>query len=241
MAQQNFANDSDMKTVLQELRTIKQRQQEIINRLESLSRRVDTLSQRPEVQGAKEASISIKDSPSMGRAQAPLGMVVFSDYQCPYCRRFAENVLPRLKKDYVEPGKLRIVFRDFPGHPASMDAAIAARCAGEQGKYWDMHDELFKGTSAPEKHDWRSQAQVIGLDMQIFDKCMMSDGPKAAVLESMAEGQQLGISGTPMFYLGVVSPDGETLRATERIRGTKPYGTYDTVLQLLSRGGSQVR
>src|SRR2546425_3089506 len=94
---------------------------------------------------------SVADAPSLGRADAPVTLVEFSDFQCPFCGRFFATTLPALKKDYIDTGKLRYVFRDFPLdqlHPHARMAAAAAHCAGEQGKYWDMHDVLFQNQRA---------------------------------------------------------------------------------------------
>ena len=91
--------------------------------------------------------------PSLGKPDAPLTLVEFSDYQCPFCRRFFEQTLPALKSKYIDAGQLRYVFRDFPLdqiHPQARQAAESVHCAAEQGKYWEMHDLLFQSLRAPQ-------------------------------------------------------------------------------------------
>ena len=109
---------------------------------------------------------SVADAPSLGRADAPVTLVEFSDFQCPFCGRFFATTLPALKKDYIDTGKLRYVFRDFPLdqlHPNARKAAEAAHCAGEQGKYWEMHDVLFQNQRALAPSQLTEYARAVGV------------------------------------------------------------------------------
>ena len=141
--------------------------------------------------------------------------------------------------DYVETGKLRYVFHDFPIqriHPAATAAAAAARCAGAQGKYWEMHDRFFADQKALQARQWKTHAQALGLDGAAFEACMADDGVARAVRRSAAIGRQVGVTGTPAFYLGTLAPDGKTVKATEQIRGARPYAAFKQIIdRLLAR------
>ena len=115
-------------------------------------------------------------SPALGR-DAPVTIVEFSDYQCPFCRRFYATTLPAIKKEYIDAGKVRYVFRDFPLeelHSHARKAAEAAHCAGEQGKYWQMHDALFQNQGTLELPQLAEHARAVGLDSLVFNRCMSS-------------------------------------------------------------------
>jgi protein-disulfide isomerase len=91
--------------------------------------------------------VSTDDDPSLGDPNAPVTIIEFSDFQCPYCRRFWEQTLPQLKSEYIDTGKVRLVYRDYPLstiHPGALPAAMAAGCANEQGKFWEYHDQIFE-------------------------------------------------------------------------------------------------
>ena len=123
------------------------------------------------------ATVTTGDNPALGRRDAPVTIVEFSDYQCPFCRQFVTTTLPALKSTYVDAGKLRWVFRDFPLdqiHPNARKASEAARCAGEQGKYWDMHDLLFQNQQALAAEQLPTYADRLGLDRAAFGTCLNS-------------------------------------------------------------------
>jgi protein-disulfide isomerase len=133
-------------------------------------------------------------------ATAPVTVVEFSDFQCPYCRA-AENSLAAVRAKYGN--HVRIVYMDFPlsFHPHSMDAAKAGRCAGEQGKFWQFHDALFADQSKLEVNDLKATAKKIGLDSARFDSCFDKGKSEAGIRKDMAEGAALGVTGTPTFFI----------------------------------------
>ncbi len=158
-----------------------------------------------------EATASIGAGPALGSSDAPLTLIEFSDYQCPFCRKFVDATLPELKKQYVESGKLRIIYRDFPLeqlHPQARTAAVAARCAGEQGKYWPMHDVLFQNQDALMPDRLRGYAERVGADGQAFQTCLESGKYDEAIQKDYADGMAAGVRGTPSFVLGKTRPDG---------------------------------
>jgi len=138
--------------------------------------------------------------PSKGPASAPITIVEFSDFECPYCVR-AQASLKDVLAAY--PGKIRLVYRDFPlpMHAKAPKAAEAAHCAADQGKYWEMHDQLFANAQKLDVPDLKDHARAVGLDSAKFDKCLDS-GEKAKLVESHKKaGDEAGVSGTPAFFI----------------------------------------
>ena len=149
------------------------------------------------------------DNPLLGAPDAPLTLIEFSDYQCPYCRQFVENTFPALRRDYIETGKLRYMFRDLPLdrlHPQARKAAEAAHCAREQGQYWAMHDLLFQHQQALQTESLKEYAQHLGLDAPTFEDCLVQGKYASAVQQNLDEGTAAGIQGTPGFVLGKTRP-----------------------------------
>jgi protein-disulfide isomerase len=138
--------------------------------------------------------------PSRGPAGAPVTIVEFSDFECPYCAR-AEPTVKEVLAQYGD--KVRLVYRDFPlpMHPRAPKAAEAAHCAGDQGKYWEMHERLFANPTKLEVGDLKGYGKDVGLDAGKFEKCLDS-GEKAKVVESHRKaGEDAGVSGTPAFFI----------------------------------------
>lgn len=153
------------------------------------------------------------EDPVLGNANAKVTIVEFSDFQCPYCRSFYNDSFGLIKKTYIDTGKVRLVFRDFPLtqiHPASRPSALAGACAEEQGKFWQFHDAMFAqqdkkdpsgGTVSFGVSDIKSWMNGIGLDMATFNRCLDSQKYAGEVDRDIADGTALGVSGTPSFFI----------------------------------------
>lgn len=179
----------------------------------------------------RTAEILVDGRPAMGDPKAPLTMVEFSDYQCPFCRRFSIATLPRIRKEYIETGKLRYVFRDFPItsiHPLAVGAASAAHCAAEQGKYWDMHDLIFQKSREIKPAQLKGHAKTIGLDDAKFSECFDSKRYLRQIATDIRDGQRAGVSGTPTFFLGPTK-NGKTFTGAA-LRGAQPYAVFKRTL-----------
>ncbi len=177
---------------------------------------------------------SIDDDPILGDEDAPLTLIEFSDYQCPYCSRFTKEVFPLIKEEYIKSGKLRYVFRDFPIeqlHPQAQKAAEAAHCAGEQGKYWEMHDLLFEKQKAMEIDHLKSYAKEMKLDVTDFNTCLDSGKYAKEIMKDLQEGQRAGVRGTPSFVLGKTSKDGNI--KGRFIRGAVPYQEFRKMFEAM--------
>lgn len=131
-------------------------------------------------------------------------VIEYSEFQCPFCGQFARNALPTLRKDYIETGKVRWIFRHFPLrsiHTHAQAAAEASECAADQGKFWEYHDLLFQHQSDLTKADLKSYAGQLGLDQETFDACLDSGAKAARVQIDVDSGQASGIPGTPTFLI----------------------------------------
>ena len=174
---------------------------------------------------------SVADAPSLGRADALVTLVEFSDFQCPFCARFFATTLPALKKDYIDTGKLRYVFRDFPLdqlHPNARKAAEAAHCAGEQGKYWEMHDVLFQNQRALAPAQLAEYARAVGVHGPEFDQCVSSDRYAPQIERGLMDGATAGVQGTPGFVIGRTTA-ADTVEGTA-IRGAQPVETFRRII-----------
>ena len=190
---------------------------------------------------SSEILLEIADAPSRGAKEARLVLVEFSDYQCPFCARHVRQTVPEIEREYVRTGKVRYVFRDFPLeaiHPQAFRAAEAARCAGEQGKFWEMHDRLFAHQHALGPEDLIAHAEAVGLNVARFRRCLESGRFAERIRRDLSEGRRAGVRGTPSFFLGFAEPGGK-VRVMRILRGAHPYGAFRQVIEeLLHTGGS---
>ena len=140
------------------------------------------------------------DAPSTGPASAPVTIVEFTDYQCPYCHR-AQGVIEEVLSRYS--GRVRLVHLDFPldGHPGALPAARAARCAAEQGKFWEYHRSLMTAPGSLDAADLAKRAAALGLDGASFGSCLSSGRHDTAIQASLREGETLGVTGTPAYFV----------------------------------------
>jgi protein-disulfide isomerase len=168
---------------------------------------------------------------SMGRDDAPVTMVEFTDYQCPFCRRFETESFAKLKTTYIDTGKVRFVSRDLPleFHPNAPGAAGAARCAGEQNKFWEMRDAMMLDTATDLGTDALVKyGQKTNLDMTAFSACLKEKKFTEAIKKDTADAGALGISGTPSFVIGKTD---KTEIAGVRIVGAVPFAVYDSAIK----------
>jgi protein-disulfide isomerase len=143
------------------------------------------------------------DVRSRGQANAPLTLIEYSDFTCGYCLKFFKETWPRIQARYVDTGKVRFLYRDYPraDQGPGLDAATAARCAGGQGKYWAMHDRLFAEGGRLSKGVYLGHAAAIGLDQAVFDQCVKDGRYTKSIFEDRQEANRWGFHGTPGFIL----------------------------------------
>jgi protein-disulfide isomerase len=169
---------------------------------------------------APRATIALQPTDSaIGNAAAPVTIVEFSDFQCPYCQRAAPT-LKKLRDAYGD--KLRIVWKDFPLtqiHPQAFKAAEAGHCAQEQGKFWEFHDKLFGNQQALQPEFLKQYAKDLGMDADKFDACLDSSKYAERVRDSVAAGSRLGVNSTPTSFV-----NGRVLE------GAQPYEAFAAVI-----------
>jgi|SaaInlStandDraft_4_1057021.scaffolds.fasta_scaffold16076_2 protein-disulfide isomerase len=147
--------------------------------------------------------VSLDDDAVKGDANAPVTIVEFSDYECPFCGKYVQETYPSIVNEYINTGKVKYVFRDFPlsFHQNAQKASEAAECAGEQGKYWEMHDYLFANQDYLAVENLKGYAKDLGLDTAEFNDCLDSGKFADEVEADLLDGQAYGVSGTPAFFI----------------------------------------
>ena len=165
----------------------------------SLRRKADIQIMLPPL-GPPIVPVSPDDDPRLGPDDAPITIIEFSDFECPFCQK-SVPVLQELRRMYGD--KIRLIYRDFPGenHPNAFAAAEASECAHEQGKFWEYHDLLFKPQEPNKSWDFHSLAKESGLNTQAFSECLKSGRFRAEVFKDLEDGLRLGISSTPTFFI----------------------------------------
>ena len=175
--------------------------------------------------------LSADDDPVLGNANAPLTIIEFSDYQCPFCQRFHQQTWSQLKTDYIDSGKVKFVYRDFPlpFHQNAEISAEAANCAGDQNKYWEMHDELFaKGSgdgTGLDAASLKGYAAALGMNAANFATCLNSTKYAGEIQKDTADGGTAGVSGTPTFFIG--SPG----KGYQILVGAQPYAAFKQAIE----------
>jgi protein-disulfide isomerase len=161
----------------------------------------------------------------LGRPDAPVTIVEFTDLQCPFCNRFAVTTFDQLRKDYIDTGKVRFISRDYPldFHPQAFPAARASRCAGDQGKFWELRETLVKNASQLSAGFIAAQAAALKLDMKQFDACATGTEYDSAIRKDMTEGNGFTVTGTPTFFVGKTTAQGIE---GVRIVGAQPYAVF---------------
>ncbi|MAG50707.1 disulfide bond formation protein DsbA [archaeon] len=163
----------------------------------------------------------IDDDDVKGKSNAPVTIVEWSDFECPFCTRFYEQTLGQIIREYVDTGKVKFVYRDFPlgFHANAQKAAESAECAGEQGKFWEMHDMLFEKGVSGGVSSFKQFAKDIGLNTGKFDDCLDSGKMASEVAKDMRDGQSAGIGGTPGFIIN-----------GRLVSGAQPFSAFKQVI-----------
>jgi protein-disulfide isomerase len=180
----------------------------------------------------KVTSVNVFGEPFNGDAKARVAILEYSDFQCPYCRRYATEVYPRLDEAYITKGKVKYFFRDLPlpDHPDAMFQARCARCAGEQGAFWEMHDRLFGGPMPADPVAWAKVLDDLKLNAVQFQQCMDSGKFEDAIRRSVHSAERLQLSGTPAFLVGTLDAEGKVLRVADVFYGGGSFETFRKAL-----------
>ena len=174
--------------------------------------------------------IDVKEGklPILGKNNAKVTMIEFSDFECPFCKGYFDETLPQIIKDYVDTGKVKLNYRHFPldFHPAAMPAALASECANEQDKFWEYHDKIFTEqdkiagkTADVITTQLKTWAQELGLNTAQFNTCLDTSKYQANVDADLNDGRAAGVSGTPTFFIN-----------GKRIVGAQPYDSFKALI-----------
>lgn len=228
-------SDPEVQQLKKEVEILKQMQTAIIMELRAIRAQVPRAQPRPAAEMV-DFTMSIDGAPRIGARGAKIAIIEFSDFECPFCARHFETTLREIERDYVDTGKVVYVLRDFPIpklHPHAMKAAEAAHCAGDQGKFWEMHALLFTNHTRLERSDLMDHAQLLGLDLKKFQDCLDGTGYAEAVKKSMDDAEKVGVNSTPTFFLGLVQGETGTVKAVMRISGAYPYSVFKEAIESL--------
>ncbi len=182
--------------------------------------------QAQQPQAAQPADVDMEslmdDDKVRGDADASVTIVEFSDFECPFCGRYYNQAYKQIKENYIDAGKVKYVFRDFPlgFHAKAQKASEAAECAGDQGAYWDMHDRLFENSQKLSVEDLKEHAKALGLDSAEFDDCLDSGKYEDEVKKDLADGAAAGVTGTPAFFVN-----------GKKISGAQPYSAFEAAIE----------
>lgn len=212
--------------ILSELRQIRQMLEKVMGRVQA---------QAPGDDGSKAVMSLPGDVQVLGNKDAPVTMVEFTDYQCSFCQRFHLATFPEIRRKYIDTGKVRFVSRDFPldFHSNAFRAAEAARCAGDQGQFWQMRDTLVANASKLTPDAVEGYAASLKLDGAAFRACLESGKHKATIQKEMSEAAALGVSGTPSFVIGRTTPAG--VDGTMLV-GALPLASFEARFKELGQG-----
>lgn len=175
--------------------------------------------------------LTSNSSPILGSKDAPITMIEFGDYQCFYCHKFFNNTESQIVQNYIDTGKVKMIFKDFTiiGQD-SVTAANAAHCAQEQGKFWEYHDALYNNWSG-ENTGWASTtnlvqyAKQVDLNQNQFNQCMTQSKYMQVVQGSVSDANTLGLTGTPDFF--IIAPD----NSVTKVVGAEPYEVFDQIFK----------
>lgn len=194
----------------------------------------------PLPQPQKIQSVSLDGAITMGRQDAPVTMVEFADFQCPFCKRHFDDTFNQIEQEYITTGKLKYVYKHYPldFHQNAKSAALAAECANEQGKFWEYHHILFENQIEWETQDanatattFKKYATDLGLNAGTFNSCLDSSKYEEKVDKELQEGSTYGVSGTPAFFIGN-EQQGYTL-----VEGAKPFTALKQTIDQALQGG----
>ena len=208
-------------------------QEEFKNEIAKLELRI-LENQLPTKQPSIPLKISTDNDPIIGNPDAPITIIEFSDFQCPFCARFHVETLPSIMNEYIDKGQVKLVFRDFPIqsiHPNALPASVASECANEQGKFKEMHDKLFEN-----QKEWSNQSLDnvmivftqysldIGLEEEKFDTCLKNGKYVEEIQKDLDDGRNYGITGTPGFFIG-----NDQIGFIE-LKGAQPFENFKKVI-----------
>lgn len=221
-ARQSATDDSGL---AQRVARLEQQQEQILQQLKVLEVKITPPAGPP-------TPFKIQSEPFIGERTAPIAVVEFADFECQFCGQFERDTYPQVLENYVKTGKVMFFYHDFPlsSHPHADMAAQAAHCAGDQGKYWEMHDDLFAHQGQLSERTISTDAQSLTIDSAKLMSCISSGRYAAAIQKSREDAVQMGVRATPSFLIGTLDADGHELRVVRALRGAYTYEAFKSAL-----------
>lgn len=177
--------------------------------------------QEPEEQLTVD-DVDLEGVPFIGEEDAPVTMVIYDDFECPFCARFEQQAWPKIKENYIDTGKAKLYYKHFPlgFHSHAQLAAEASECANDQGKFWEYHDMIFENQADLSKKNLITWAEELELDMTEFNNCIDTSKYASKVKQGMVEGQKVGVKGTPSVLI-----------EDELVVGAQPFENFEKVIE----------
>jgi protein-disulfide isomerase len=248
IAQQSSSQkqSEDVVTLKNDVQQLKAQQQLILDRLDELKKLLNSKrGDNPQLAIKVPDTVGVGGERFRGEATATVAIIEYGDIECPFCRRFKQDIYPRIVDDYIKTGKARFYYRDMPltFHEHALPAARAEHCAGEQGKFWEMHDSLFTdklGTIGPggrkamlAQSDIDERARALGLDTAKLDDCIASSRYADLIKRSSEEAAKMNIEGTPTFLIGTIGPNGNIVSVKKPLVGAQPFEVFKSLIDPL--------
>jgi protein-disulfide isomerase len=206
-------------------------QKEMLTELKEIKEAMKKNPSRAGQQVPRNLVLSVDKMMMKGNPNAPVTLIEFSDYQCPFCARHSKNTYPQIVKEYIDTGKVKLVFVDYPldFHNLAPKASEASHCAGDQGKYWEMHDILFENSKALQPENLPRYAEQAGVkDINSFNKCLESGKYSEMSKSGSSLAAKAGVRGTPGFLLGYSTTNNKDIKIVKSIKGARPYESFKT-------------
>lgn len=229
-----------------DIQQLKAQQQQILDRLDELKKLVNSKrSENPQPAIKAPETMGVNGELFRGASTAPVAIIEYGDIECPFCRRFKQDIYPKIFEDYIKTGKARFYYRDMPltFHEHALPAARAEHCAEEQGKFWEMHDSLFTdkpGLIGPggrkimlTQSDIEERARTLGLDTAKLDDCIASTRYTDLIKRNSEEAAKMNIEGTPTFLIGTIGPNGNIMSMKKPVVGAQPFEVFKSVIDPL--------
>ena len=209
--------------------------EELKTQLKSVQNDVDQIKATLREQSARANPVfDITGDPSKGEPGAKLVVVEFSDFECPFCLEYFKTIYSQVIEGYVKTGKVRYVFADFPGesiHPHALKAAEAGRCGNEQGKFWEMHDQLFMHQRDLATTGIQDAAHAAGLNQAQFESCLNSGKYTPKIRAAEEATAKMGVNGTPAFLIGTPDPaDPSKIKLVRALVGAQPFAAFQQAI-----------
>lgn len=227
---------------------LREGQDQLLQELKALKALVQERSARVEAPAAKRPaellSVNVFGEPFKGSPMARVAILEYSDFDCSYCAKYATEIYPLIDHAYLQAGTVKYFYRDYPGpeHPGAPFKAKVARCAGDQDRFWEAHDRLFRNQKPFDAPGMALFTQELGLDATRFQACLTSNRYVEAIQRSADGAARMRLNGTPAFLIGTLSEDGSLLQATKVFLGAESFQAFRDALDgLLKPIQSQTR